>query len=363
MNTENVRHLLKQGMTPRQIAKEYGYNRKDVEKVAAEMSSSSHSLNIKRIVIPLLVLVVGGIISLVGYSMIREPADMEVYQNIVRVSDALSTDRSGGSWFIEQESKPETIYELATEIPLIERLTSKLEKALSDNTDVLLVKEERGMFSGHFMPTIFTSSQGGATRMVGTDDKIFKDPKHQEVIFYGHFALDHPRIKHRLLFYDSAWRAVIVGALNFTDEKWYNAILTHELWHAKMHRENNPTSIAPALSQPWIMEELQAHDIELAVLNARTGGNYMRKLREIIDRRPARSLKRFLAKLKPDDFRNLDSLFKPGIPEEVDIRAAQYALNLSHAWLKGRYKGEELQQKRMEAYSYLIDPSKSTNVQ
>ena len=140
-------------------------------------------------------------------------------------------------------------------------------------------------------------------------------------------------------------------------------IIAHELWHAKLHREGAASSTAPSVSDIWVDEELQAHEVEAKVLDARTKGAYKKSLRDIASGISATSIKRFLLKVQPADIRKLDSLFKPGIQQETDIRAAQYFLNLTETWLGTKYTGEELRQKKIEAYRYLIDPRRSTNVQ
>lgn len=359
MNTEKVKKLLALGRTPRKVAAETGWNRHEIQAIANQMNSRRFRKN--AITASLAILAVIGTIFF-AYTRRSEPGDLEVYSNIVKVSNALPTDKSRTSWFINQERDPRTPEDFSAELSLLERLTGEINKALTDNIDIPQVRDQWEMFGDRFIPSLFSSFQGGTTRTISKELKIPHGSKNQEVVFYGHFALDHPRIRHRLLFYDPDWRALIVAALNFNDKVWHDVILIHELWHAKMHREGNPTAIAPMLSDSWVTEELQAHDLEQEILNARTGGEYKRRLQTVTARRAAKNLKDFLLKLQTEDFVLLDSLFKPSIQEEVDIRAAQYALSLSQAWLASQYQGDELNMRRTEVYRYLIDPRQSTGV-
>ncbi len=365
MDTERINELLAMGRTPKQIAKELGCPRKKVVAYAERVVARRRKTNFNLILTLLLALLVVGGVSRTVHNALREPKNQEVYENILKVSDALASAPGGNSWFIEQEAQLEQ--KPATEMALIEQLTARLESVLEVNAGVPEVMELKEMFGGNFYPTIFTSFQGGSSRhtIKGTKEEAIRQPQASrlEVVFFGHSSFRHPMVQGRLLFYKPEWSALFIPALRFTDDKWYDAIVVHEMTHAWAHRKGLPTATAPMLSDEWITEELWAHETEEEVLNARTNGVYKQRLRAIVTRLSARSLKRLLMKIGPSDLKQLDQLFGPGLQEERDIRAAQYLLNLCEDWLDLKYKGPELGQRRIEAYRYLIDPRKSTNVQ
>ena len=138
-------------------------------------------------------------------------------------------------------------------------------------------------------------------------------------------------------------------------------MIAHEAWHAKLHREGAASATALMLTDSWVEEELQAHEVERKVLHARTSGEYGRRLDTVVSRIRAKTFSRFLVRVKPTDMISLDQLFSPGIPEETDIRSAQYLLDLGLLWAQKHFTGTKLQQKRMEIYRFLISPQ-STNV-
>lgn len=363
METEQVKHLLAKGQTPRQIADSLGCKRLDVEAIANELASTKHKSRIRLMIFLSMALLALAGASVLVYKTFRQPTILEVYTQIVKAADGLSTNKAGYSWFIEQESTLKKDEDINAEINLIQQLNERVNKTLADNSDIPKVKEERDEFGGHIMPSIFTTFSGGTSRFLTRSATPPNDSKMIEITFYGHYALNHRHVAHRLLFYDAGWRSLFIAALKFTDDKWYDSILAHELWHALMHRRGNPSATAPQLSDLWVTEELDAHDLEADVLNARTRGAYRQRLEAIASRISARSTAAFLLQVQPEDLRQLDQLFNPGIPEEMDIRSAGYELNLAETWLGKNYTGDDLRKKKIEAYKFLIDPRQSTNVQ
>ena len=361
MDDKLVQMLLQNGYSPRQIARDYHYSRLEVETFARELSSHRRASRRKRTWMILLPLFLIGILAYCTSQWRRDPPEMEVHRNVVKLAEAMPTQgKDHNSWFIQHEQGPRTSAEFAAEIELIRQLTARLNKSLADNSDIPEVAEIKKEFGDKLVPTIF---QGGITRYVGAEgeaEKAFK-PGFLEVVFFGRASFDHPIINHHLLQYAPGMGALMIAALKFEDEKWYDAMIAHEAWHARMHRAGSASATARTLSDSWIGEELMAHGIEKKVLNARTNGDYQRRLETIVSRTGGRTFRQLLLRLTPTDLQYLDTLFAPGIPEETDIRSAQYLLDLSLLWTQKHYTGEELPQRSMEAYRFLIQPQ-STNV-
>ncbi|HEV8601081.1 MAG TPA: hypothetical protein VGQ87_00595 [Patescibacteria group bacterium] len=292
-----------------------------------------------------------------------EPSQEEVFTAILKAADTLPKQSSGPSWFIERDVP---VTEVAfDDIETAKRMTARLNLALTRNAAVPQVAQLQQMFVGHIQPTFFTGVGGGASRITSPDEqealKNVKDPRMMEVVIYGRFAYTHPKINRRLLFYDQEWRAFFMAALNFTDEAWFDAIVGHEFWHAKMDKEGAASAHQAMYSDLWVSEELDAHGVERDVLSLQTKGQYKQLLNKIVAAKSAKSTRRFLMQCQGADLLLLNGLFKPGLPEEQDQRAAQYLLDLTIAWLAQRYNGQELLEKQIEAYRLLISPQ-STNV-
>ena len=349
MDTEKAERLIREGRTPRQIAEILCCSRLEVLRFIA---ARQRSANKKRLT-AFLVLLATGIIFFAVYYQSRDSNDREVYSRILSAADALPRSASGNSWFMEQApDRPES------QARLIEGFVNELDKILVENSDVPEVKEEMGLFGGSLVATIFVR---GNSVWIGKNSNILKDPKMLEIVFYSHDAYTHPKIWRRLFFYDPEWKSLFSAALKFNDQAWHGAIVAHELWHAKRHREGAASATAVMLSDPWVEEELEAHGVESKVLDARTQGAYRNQLRSIVARRSARNIKSFLAKVEPDDIVKLDRLFGKALTEEVDIRAAQYYLDLGLLWLESRYTGAELHSSQIQLYRFLIQPQ-STGV-
>ena len=354
MDPQEVRRLLRRGNTPRQVARALGGSRTEVLRFVANAKKKVWYLH-PAFHICFSVLAVGMV--LVMIYVLKDPEDLEIHSRILNAASALPRDIVvGSSWIMERV--PSSIKEQAS---IIEAMAARVNDALVKNSglDIPGTKEEMELFGGHLMPTMFVS---GGSVWVGEDSRLAMDPLKLEVMFYSHDAFTHPRIGRRLFYYDPSWSALGVAALKLQDELWYRAIIAHELWHAKRHREGAASATAPILSDAWVDEELEAHALESAVLDGWTQGAYYRKLTAIVEGGSTRSVKRFLARVTPQDIVKLNRSFGPMKEEEVDTRVAQYYLDLSVIWLRARYQGPELEERKRQAYRFLISPH-STNVQ
>ena len=357
-----LKELLDAGKTARQIARERGWSRTEVEIMAAQLKSEELKarFRVSGIILAVLLVLAGGAYAVRMFT--KEPV-LEMHQNVLRAADGLKVSAAAKSWAMEEEARggealPVKVLDFTT------KMREVLNRTLADNSDISEIKEVAQKFGGHLYPTVFLAAVG-TSMMTGTNEKEldspFRDPQALEVVFYSHQAFRHPRIKGRLLFYDAEWRSLFMAALNWTDQKWFAAAFAHELWHAYMHRTGSLGATAPPLSDPWVQEEIAAHNLERKVLNQRTNGGYDQLLAEILSRTSGRSLVRFLARVSPKDILALDGFFTPGIPEETDIRAVQYFFNLGQRWLRERYQGTELSAREVAFYRMFTVPH-NTNV-
>lgn len=363
MNEEKIVSGLKSGKGSRQIARELGISRQEVEIVARRRIFDRQRTRHTRIKWSVVMLVIWSALVMLVYLAFREPTDLEMHTNVLRCADSLRVTPDAAPWFIE-ESQP--MQDFSKLVSVTDNLTKKLAHALDQNADIQEVAELRKMFGGKMVPAIFDARMGtsmqigdGANALEMLEKQ--RDPGNLEVVFFGHQAYRHPKIRQRLLFFDPDWHSLFMGALNYTDERWFAAIVAHELWHAKLARGGVASATAPMLSDLWIKEELQAHEVERKVLNGRTGGRYDQRLGEIVAKTRARSLRHFFDRVQPAEVRSLDELFRPGLEEERGHRAAQYLFNLVWTWVAENYQGTELEAKKIEAYRLLVSPQ-STGV-
>ena len=217
MNQKQVQILLQHGFSPRQIAKDYGYSRKEVEAFAAQLFAHRRAAWRKQVFWLLLALIVFGGGSYLVRQALREPTDLEIHSNVLKVAKAMpSQGGEANSWFIQSEQGPKTTPEFLAEITLIDKLTARLNKALAGNSDIPEVAALKDLFGVHLVPTMF---QGGITRYVGTEPNMqdaFK-PGMLEVVFFGRESFNHPIINRRLLHYEPGMKALMIAALKFTD--------------------------------------------------------------------------------------------------------------------------------------------------
>lgn len=361
MDANLVRQEIERGKTPRRIAREHGYGRVDVEDIATRLKAERRARLLRRLAVLLFAVATLITVPVILYEITREPTEMEFATKITDVADSLLTNSSQNPWFIEKEWAPGTLPSVDM-IAMIEGLSGRLNRTLEKNAGIPEVANMRRLFGNHLFPTVFSTVGSGISMSWhgGAGDldieRMRQNPNALEVVFYGHGAFTHPKVMRRLLFYDIEWRALFIAALQYADDAWFDAMIIHELHHAKMHRGGQESATAPMLSDPWVQEEVDAHELERGVLDLRTNGAYAERLREVVDRRPAQNLQGFLARITREDVAGLDGLFQPPLLEERDTRVAQYYLNLACAWLEKRHQGEELQREKMEAYRLLISP-------
>lgn len=239
------------------------------------------------------------------------------------------------------------------QIGLISETTSRIENMLKKYQNIPEVAEQKKMFSEHFFVSFYNGQFGGTTKRVFAGE--FKDEmlKNLEIALYGKGHERAPRIQDQFAKYDPEWRAVIIAGAKFSDQ-WMDALIIHELEHARMDRLGAASAHAPPTSNLYIIEELRAHDIESAVLNQATGGQYVRRLRSIIDaKRNIGSLKKLQDRLTIKDFKSLDQLFGPAGEREAGLRLTQYLLDLGEIWLESRFRDEELAKQKINNYNLI----------
>jgi len=115
-----------------------------------------------------------------------------------------------------------------------------------------------------------------------------------------------PQARHpSTVYYKREWRAVMCYAVDLP-ESLFASVLFHELTHALCHKHNLPSSRAPEASDIFMKEEVRAHGVGLAVLDAATDGQFMAAVDAIVARHEKNaSYKEIITALTPNDLLEL----------------------------------------------------------
>ncbi|MBI2113186.1 MAG: hypothetical protein HYT50_01230 [Candidatus Wildermuthbacteria bacterium] len=234
--------------------------------------------------------------------------------------DAILNDALPAVWLIGEEN-------LRREIELQTLFKEQIHKCFArfQNNDIeeLRLAFQENFFISHFLPQ-------GASRASSADASL-PSGEELEIVLYGLHVKDSPRIIG-VVFYDPEWQAVFLPAMEMSFP-WFCAILLHELGHARNDKVLGLPEY-PFLSDGWIQEEIQMHELESAVLNDWTNGAYHETIQRIVQEKQAQSMLLLLRNLSEQDLGKVDSLFPPGSQREYLVRIAQYSMDFSLEWMR-----------------------------
>ncbi len=232
-------------------------------------------------------------------------------------------------------------------------MLGKLENSLSSYSSIPEVKRLKEQFSGKMFITYYTTQGGGASKMLGrsqSDVEKYSNSALLEICLFPEEFRNENKTKAGILHYDQEWRAVIMGAIKL-DESWFSGFSLHELFHALKHRTGEPSSVAKALSDDWIEEELQAHELERKVLDKATKGKYLAAMhRVVVNKSSFRDPEMLSSSWTVEEVNSINSLFAKPSWDEANLRAAQYQFDLGMLWLAERFEGKDLRKRQIEYY-------------
>lgn len=108
-------------------------------------------------------------------------------------------------------------------------------------------------------------------------------------------------------YYRPEWEALMLAGLEMPDGA-YAGILLHELGHALRHRQGTLSPTTSVDSETYVAGEVEMHELESAVFDAVSGGEFTAALDAVIDRVPsATDCRVSVLGLNRDDLRRLDS--------------------------------------------------------
>jgi len=188
------------------------------------------------------------------------------------------------------------------------------------------MKWAKERFSNRQFKTAFIDPQGGIIAAesfeFGADPLICVIPQQSNSAGY------------HLAFFDRTVNGgcLTVKAILWGDPVWEDAIKIHELLHYLRFLEHSPTAFAPSGSDLFVAEEVEAHMVESAVLNAGTQGRYSTTIKSVFNHHYSDSLADTVSSSAADIANQTDSLFGNSVTEEAASRAAQYDFELTRLW-------------------------------
>lgn len=257
-------------------------------------------------------------------------------------------------WLLRAEQNPQTDAEFEHIIGLGQSFVRRIEQALNEHRHIPSIAEMSN-FKGHLYTSFFSSFGGGVTQFFSRQEEtVTHQPNDQEIVVYGQFALQHPKIQGRPLFFDGEWRSVIIAAIDW-DPIWLQSIALHELFHAKQHRAGVASAKAPVLSDVWVSEEILAHSLEHEVLEKGTKGKYGEVIRSIVASQTTGNKKDLISRVTLADLNRLDALFRPAGERETGIRCAQYWVSILDEWTKVHISDPNMRlQEQIANYKLLV---------
>ena len=147
------------------------------------------------------------------------------------------------------------------------------------------------------------------------------------VLYDRAIGLSDPGPQSASFWFDIHRRSVIAPARKMSDH-WLCSRMLHEFFHAEKFFERAPSSLADEGTDLWMGEEVEAHLLEIRVLDQFTGGRYSKRLDEVLAAHPTLSGTALYWSLSVGDLTSLDSLFEPGTQDEMRTRGMAYIIHL-----------------------------------
>jgi hypothetical protein len=304
--------------------------------------------------------IIGIVIVFFGFLYFTQPKELQIQSlapeatarlpRLVKLGNDWIHNRSD-TWLIESELSDQR--DLQHEIDLFARFKEQMDFAIDRNRRLPQVEQLGRQYEHKFFITLFSTMGGGTSKFVTKNLNETRLDSLQEVVMFGKFAENHPIIGGQLLFFKAQWNALIMGALQWADSAWFDATFLHELYHAHQFQIQAPTSQAPMLSDLWVTEEIDAHNLEAEVLDLRTGGKLVKKIAS--KTHSGNDLMSFMDSLQAKDIQEVDTLFSSaGVPES-GTRLTEYELMFATEWLKQHgFSGDQLKTRQIQAYRELF---------
>jgi hypothetical protein len=235
------------------------------------------------------------------------------------------------------------------EMARLEAAKTRIEGALARHRSLPQVKSLYEAFNGKIRVTKFvTNVPGGEGTVYFSTTRPAPMPDALEIALVSPEHLNHPRIGGNKLYYNGAWQVIFCVDTAFADDGWFDALLLHEMVHVLRDRNGDPSARTTMLSDLWIAEEIEAHDLERAVLNHATNGAYARTLMALVQSAP--KARDGSPVVLPEHYEALESLFKRAHPSERSLHKAQEFYDIHATWIEHNFSIMEWQRLKTIAY-------------
>lgn len=149
-------------------------------------------------------------------------------------------------------------------------------------------------------------------------------------------------------FFRRNWNALMLPAVEYPDAV-LSGLLFHELGHALRYRQGAPSSNATTLSDSYIEEEVEMHELEMEIFDKASGGAFIGYIDSIITRekQKLKTARDAILCVGKEDLRHLDSILgaKQSGPVVSNVLTAQYNISVGLRYLERRQQNVTMGEK------------------
>jgi hypothetical protein len=254
-----------------------------------------------------------------------------------------------------RESAPKQVQTAIAIEPWLERLVYTTKTLLSQYQSRLpddwLLGQEDGRNRKEEIAKLFVD------KTVATLDRYYQEDEHVEKLrtmfrhklvpgVYGDpIAPRYPEIwlmpfpssagQPYLIHFTNVEGMIILAGFNW-GKTWFESDILHELMHAEYQLEGRPSARAPADSDLWDSEEVEAGEFQRRILDLATKNAYSATASMIAGSTSATNLQEFMGGLTADNIRELDSTVPPARDaKESSMRVPFEVCTLGFVWVQG----------------------------